>query len=51
MLVCFLVFRRLMRKHLVILVDVEFRCITFSDAPCLAQKYGTHRRDNPVRAL
>jgi hypothetical protein len=36
MLVCFLVFHRLTRKHLVILTDLVFGCITFSEAPHLA---------------
>jgi hypothetical protein len=30
-----------MRKHLVILVEVVSRCITFSEDPCLAWKRGT----------
>jgi hypothetical protein len=51
MLVCFLIFRQLMRKHLVILTDVVSKCITFSEAPRLAQKCGTHWSDSPVRAL
>jgi hypothetical protein len=51
MLVCFLVFRRLMRKHLVILGDMVSGCITFREAPCLETKGGTHRSDNPVRSL
>jgi hypothetical protein len=50
-LVCFLVFRWLTRKHLVILADVVSECITFSEAPRLARKCGTHRSDSPVRAL
>jgi hypothetical protein len=40
-----------MRKHLVILADVVSGCITFSEAPCLAQKCGTHKSDSHVRAL
>jgi hypothetical protein len=51
MLVCFLIFRWLTRKDLVILMDMVSGCITFSNAPRLAQKCGTHRSDNPVRAL
>jgi hypothetical protein len=50
-LVCFLVFYRLMRKHLVIPMDVVCRCITFSEVACLAQKCGTHRSDRPIRDL
>jgi hypothetical protein len=50
-LVCFLVFRRLMRKHLVILADVVSECITFSEAPHLARKCGTRRSDSLVRGL
>jgi hypothetical protein len=51
MLVCFLVFHQLMRKHLVILMDMVSRCITFSESPCLARKCGTSRSDSPSRAL
>jgi hypothetical protein len=51
MLVCFLVFHWLTRKHLVILMDKVSWCITFHEATCLAQKCGTHRSDGPVRAL
>jgi hypothetical protein len=47
----FLVFHRLTRKHLVILVDMVSGCITFSEAPRLARKCGTQRSDSPVRAL
>jgi hypothetical protein len=50
-LVCFLVFRRLTRKHLVILMDMVSRLNAFSEAPCLAQKCGTHKSDSPIRAL
>jgi hypothetical protein len=50
-LVCFLIFHRLMRKHLVILTDMVSECITFSEAPCLAWKCGTRRSDSPVGAL
>jgi hypothetical protein len=51
MLVCFLVFHRLMRKHLVILADVVSGCITLREALHLAGKSGTHSSDSPVRAL
>jgi hypothetical protein len=51
MLVSFLVFHQLMRKHLVILVDMVSGCITFSESPCLARKCGTHKSDSPIRAL
>jgi fucose 4-O-acetylase-like acetyltransferase len=50
-LVCFLVFHRLMRKHLALLTDVVSGFESLSEAPCLAQKCGTHRSDSPVRAL
>jgi hypothetical protein len=50
-LVCFFVFHRLMRKHLVILTDVVFGCITFSEAPRLKRKCDIHMSDSPVRAL
>jgi hypothetical protein len=50
-LVCFLVFHRLTRKHLVILTDVVSRCIAFSEAPRLGWKCGTRRSDNPIKAL
>jgi hypothetical protein len=37
---------------MVILTDVVFGCITFSEALCLAQKCGTYRSgDSPIRAL
>jgi hypothetical protein len=36
---------------MVIVTDVVSRCITFSEAPCLAWKCGTRRSDSPVRAL
>jgi hypothetical protein len=51
MLLCFLVFHRLTGKHLALLVDVVSGFKSFSEAPCLARKCGTHRGDNPVRAL
>jgi hypothetical protein len=50
-LVCFHVFHQLARKHLVLLTDVASGFKSFSEAPCLAQKCGTHRSDSPVRAL
>jgi hypothetical protein len=49
MLVCFLVFHRLMRKQLVLLMDVLSGFKSFSDAPHLARKCGTHRSDSPIR--
>jgi hypothetical protein len=51
MLVCFLVFHRLMRKHLALLVDVVSGFKSFSETQSLAWKCGTHRSDSPVRAL
>jgi hypothetical protein len=51
MLVCFLVFHLLTGKHLVLLMDVVSGFKFFSEAPHLAQKCGTHRSNNPVRAL
>jgi hypothetical protein len=50
-LVCFLVFHRLMGKHLMLQADVVFGFKSFSEASCLAWKCGTHRSNNPVRAL
>jgi hypothetical protein len=50
-LVCFLVFDRLMRKHLALLTDVVSRFKSFSEAPRLARKCGTHRSNNHVRDL
>jgi hypothetical protein len=50
-MVCFLVFHRLMRKHLVLLTDMMSRFKSFSEAPHLALKCSTHRSDNPARAL
>jgi hypothetical protein len=50
-LVCFLVFNRLTRKYLALLVDVVSRFKSFSEAPCLARKCGTHRSDSSVSAL
>jgi hypothetical protein len=51
MLVCFLVFYRLTGKHLALLADMLSRFKSFSEAPHLARKCGTHRGDSPVRAL
>jgi hypothetical protein len=51
MLVCFLVFHRVTGKHLALLVDVVSGFKSFSEAPCLAWKCGTHRSDSLVRAL
>jgi hypothetical protein len=51
MLVCFLVFHRPTRKHLALLADVASKFKSFSEAPRLARKCGTHKSDNPVRAL
>jgi hypothetical protein len=51
MLVCFLVFHQLMRKHLTLLVDVVSGFKSFSEAPRLTQKCGTRRSDSPVKAL
>jgi hypothetical protein len=45
MLVCFLVFYRLKEKHLALLMDVVSRFKSFSEAPRLARKCGTHRTD------
>jgi hypothetical protein len=51
MLICFLVFYRLMVKHLALLADVASGFKSFSEAPHLAWKYRTHRSDGRVRAL
>jgi hypothetical protein len=51
MFVCFLVFYWLMGKYLALLTDVVSGFKSFSEAPCLARKCGTHRSDSPVRAL
>jgi hypothetical protein len=51
MLVCFLVFYRLMGKHLALPADMVFGFESFSEAPCLAQKCDTPKSDSPVRAL
>jgi predicted ABC-type exoprotein transport system permease subunit len=50
-LVCFLVFHRLMMKHLPLLMDVVSRFKSFSEAPRLARNCGTRRSDNHVRVL
>jgi hypothetical protein len=49
--VCFLVFYRLMGKHLALLADVVSEFKSFSEAPRLARKCGTRRSDSPIRAL
>jgi hypothetical protein len=49
--VCFLVFYRPMGKHLALLTYVVSWFKSFSEAPCLARKCGTHRSNSPVRAL
>jgi hypothetical protein len=51
MLMCFLVFYRLMGKHLALLTDVVFRFKSFCEAPRLAWKCGTRMSDSPVRAF
>jgi hypothetical protein len=51
MLVCFLVFHRLTRKHLALDTDEVFGFQSFCEAPLLAWKCGTSRSDSPVRAL
>jgi hypothetical protein len=51
MLVYFLVFYRLMGKHLALLMDVVSGFKLFSEAPRLTRKCGTHRSDSHVRAL
>jgi hypothetical protein len=51
MLVCFLVFDRLTGMHLALLADMVSRFKSFSEAPHLAWKCGTHKSDNPIRAL
>jgi hypothetical protein len=35
----------------VVPIDVVSRFKSFSEAPRLTRKYGTHRSDSPVRAL
>jgi hypothetical protein len=51
MLVCFLVFYRLTGKHLALPMDVVSGFKSFSEAPCLVQKWGTRKSDSHVRAL
>jgi hypothetical protein len=51
MLVCFLIFHRLMRKHVALLASVVSRFKSFSEAPRLAQKCGTRMSDCPIRVL
>jgi hypothetical protein len=51
MLVCFLIFHRRARKHLALLTDVVSGFKSFSEAPRLARKCGTHKSDGHVRAL
>jgi hypothetical protein len=34
-----------------LLIDMVSEFKSFSEAPCLARKCGTHRNDSPVRAL
>jgi hypothetical protein len=51
MLVCFLIFYRLMGKHLALFADVVSEFKSFSEAPCLARKCGTRMSNSPVRAL
>jgi hypothetical protein len=51
MLVCILEFHRLTGKHLALLMDVVSGFKSFSEDPRLAWKCGTHRSDNPFRAL
>jgi hypothetical protein len=40
-----------MRKHLALLMDVVSEFKSFSEAPHLAWKCGTHKSDSLVRAL
>jgi hypothetical protein len=51
MLACFLIFHRLTGKHLALLTDMVSGFKSFSEAPWLARKCGTHRTDSRVRAL
>jgi hypothetical protein len=51
MLDCFLKFHRLTRKHLVSLMDVVSKFKSFSEAPHLARKCGTHMSHSPIRNL
>jgi hypothetical protein len=49
--VCFLVFYQLMGKYLALSADMVSGFKSFGEAPRLARKCGTHRSDNPIRAL
>jgi hypothetical protein len=49
MLVCFLIFYQSTGKHLALLMDMVSGFKSFSEAPRLAWKCGTHRSDSPVR--
>jgi hypothetical protein len=51
MLVCFLVFYRLTGKHLALLADMVSRFKSFSEAPHVVWKCGTHSCDSLVRGL
>jgi hypothetical protein len=51
MLVCFLVFHQLTRKHLALLMNMVSGFKSFSEAPRLTQKCGTHRSDSLVRVV
>jgi hypothetical protein len=51
MLICFPVFHVLTREQLALLVDMVSEFKSFSEAPRLARKCGTHRSDSPVRAF
>jgi hypothetical protein len=51
MLVCFLVFYRLIGKHLALLMNMVSMFKSISEAPHLAWKCDTRRSDTPVRAL
>jgi hypothetical protein len=51
MLVCFLVFHQLTGKHLALHADVVSMFKSFSEAPYLTRKCGTHKCDSPVRDL
>jgi hypothetical protein len=50
-LVCFLIFYQPMGKHLALLTDMVSVFKSFSEAPRLAWKCGTHRSDSSVRDL
>jgi hypothetical protein len=51
MLVCFLVFYRPTGKHLALLIDVVSGFKSFSEAPHLAWRCGTHRSNSSVGDL